>query len=114
VDVPLHLFFHPLALGERRELHFQILLCSGRPRVVPAVARVSEADDASATLIRIRCELALPKLLSAAFPRWLPSLSFWFDREDRGRWIGHEMPLYGNGPTVLILRKGMPERLLGR
>ena len=74
-----------------------------------AVARVAESGARrpdGADLVRIQYELSLPKMLSRMVARWLPNLSFWFDPNEAGAWIGHEMPLYSKGPTVLMVRRG--------
>jgi len=116
VNVPLNLLFQPMVRGEVRELRFQILLCGGGPRIVSAVARVVESQAAradGASLVRIQYELSLPKMLARVVARWLPRLSFWFDPNDAGAWIGHEMPLYSKGPTVLMVRRGFDPALLG-
>jgi hypothetical protein len=116
VNVPLNLLFQPIVRGERDEMRFQILLCGGGPRIVTAVARVADSSapgpDGS-RLVRIQYELSLPKMLSRIVARWLPNLSFWFDPDDAGAWIGHEMPLYSKGPTVLVVRRGFTPALLG-
>ena len=115
VNVPLNLLFQPLVRGDERELRFQILLCGDGPRIVTAVARVAETRAAradGASLVRIQYELSLPKLLSKIVDQWLPHLSFWFDPRDAGAWIGHEMPLYAKGPTVLVIRDGFSPALL--
>jgi hypothetical protein len=115
VNIPLNLLFQPLVRGEERELRFQILLCGGGPRIVTAVARVAETREAhpgGASLVRIQYELSLPKVLAQMAERWLPHLSFWFDPRDAGAWIGHEMPLYAKGPTVLVVRHGFSPALL--
>lgn len=114
-NIPLNLLFQPIVRGETDELRFQILLCGGGPRVVTAVARVADAPAAASggrQLVRIRYELSLPKLLAKVVQRWLPDLSFWFDPADAGAWIGHEMPLYSKGPTVLMIREGVTPGLL--
>jgi len=116
VNVPLNLLFQPIVRGEREQMRFQILLCGGGPRIVTAVARVAESEarglDGS-RLVRIQYELSLPRMLSRIVARWLPNLSFWFDPGDAGAWIGHEMPLYSKGPTVLMLRRGFTPTRLG-
>ncbi|HKJ24147.1 MAG TPA: hypothetical protein VKB65_04945 [Myxococcota bacterium] len=115
VNVPMNLLFQPIVRGERQEIRFQILLCGGGPRIVTAVARVAETEAQSvdgSRLVRIRYELSLPKLLSRMVARWLPHLSFWFDPDEAGAWIGNEMPLYSKGPTVLVVRRGFTPALL--
>jgi hypothetical protein len=109
VNVPLNLLFQPIVRGEREEMKFQLLLCGSGPRIVTAVARSADsraAGDDGARLLRIEYELSLPKMLARMVERWLPHLSFWFDPNDAGAWIGHEMPLYSKGPTVLVVRRG--------
>lgn len=109
-NIPLNLLFQPLVSGERNEVKFQIMLCRGGPRIVTAMARVVDRQHetalAESELVHIRYELSLPKLLARMVERWLPHLSFWFDPNDHGAWIGHQMPLYSKGPTVLVVRNG--------
>jgi len=115
VNVPLPLLFQPIVRGEVEELRFQILLCGGGPRIVTAVARVAETraeGPDGASLVRIQYELSLPRMLSRMVARWLPNLSFWFDPGAGGAWVGHEMPLYSKGPTVLVVRRGFTPALL--
>lgn len=115
VNVPLNLLFQPIVRGEEKEMRFQILLCGGGPRIVTAVARVADSGARrpdGADLVRIQYELSLPKMLSRMVARWLPNLSFWFDPNEAGAWIGHEMPLYSKGPTVLMVRRGFTPALL--
>jgi hypothetical protein len=115
VNVPLNLLFQPIVRGEQEEMKFQLLLCGNGPRIVTAVARAAERRAAGrdgARLLRIEYELSLPKMLARMVERWLPHLSFWFDPDDAGAWIGHEMPLYSKGPTVLVVRRGISPDLL--
>jgi hypothetical protein len=41
-----------------------------------------------------------------------PRLSFWFDRAKPNPWLAHRIPLYGDGPEVLVIRDGIPPRWL--
>ena len=113
-NVAMILFFLPIVRGETEELKFQILLCGDGPRIVTAVARPVPGGRTArgAELVRVRYELDLPRLLARVVQRWLPRLSFWFDAAADGRWIGHEMPLYSKGPTVLMAREGFTPALL--
>jgi hypothetical protein len=36
---------------------------------------------------------------------WLPQFSFWLDGE--GNYLAHRIPLYSQGPEVLVVRHGI-------
>jgi hypothetical protein len=113
-NVPLNLLFQPLVSGEQEHVDFQVLLCRVRARLVNARAEVvPRQDPASSRLIEVRYELDFGPLLSRVAAPFLPRLSVWFDESTPGTWVGHRMPLFSKGPTVLVVRQGFAPRVLG-
>jgi hypothetical protein len=112
VNVPLNLLFQRLVTGEAEEIGFQVLLCRFGARLIDARAQVVPAAAAGRGLVEVRYELDLGPLLTPMAAPFLPTLSFWFDRGAPGSWVAHRMPLFSQGPTVLVVRSGFsPERL---
>jgi hypothetical protein len=113
VNVPLNLLFQRLVTGETEEISFQVLLCRFGARLFDAHARLaSPAAAGREGLVEVRYELDLGPLLSPMAAPFLPTLSFWFDRKEPGAWVAHRMPLFSQGPTVLVVRSGIsPARL---
>jgi hypothetical protein len=112
VNVPLNLLFQRLASGEESEVAFQVLLCRFGARILDARARVATPRGAGGGLVEVRYELDFGPLLSSLAEPFLPKLSFWFDPDSPGAWVGHRMPLFSKGPTVFVVRSGFsPERL---
>jgi len=113
-NVPMNLFFLPLARGSAERLDFQLFLCSGGPRLVDfqATRAPSNGRDAPPEIVEIRYGPELGPVLSLIAPSFLPRLSFWFDRAEPYRWLAHRMPLYSDGPEVLVIRDGIPPRWL--
>jgi hypothetical protein len=112
VNVPLNLLFQRLVSGEEREVAFQVFLCRFGARILDARARVATPRGASGGLVEVRYQLDFGPLLSTLAEPFLPTLSFWFDPDSPGAWVGHRMPLFSKGPTVLVVRSGFsPERL---
>ncbi len=106
VNVPLNLLFEPLVDGEAEEVDFQILLCRAGARLVDATAKVEhELDEAGRRLVEVRYELDFGLLSPLAAP-FMPRLSFWFDDKAAGSWVGHRIPLFSKGPTVMVVRQG--------
>lgn len=115
VNVPLNLLFKPLVRGETENVDFQVLLCRARgARIVSAQARVADASgETGERLLEIRYRLDFGPILSRLAAPFMPQLSFWFDENSRGEWVGHRMPLFSRGPTVFVVRSGFSPRLLG-
>ena len=112
VNVPLNLLFHRLVTGETEEISFQVLLCRFGARLFDAHARRASPAAGQNGLVEVRYALDLGPLLSPMAAPFLPTLSFWFDRDEPGAWVAHRMPLFSQGPTVLVVRSGIsPERL---
>ncbi len=108
-NVPLNLLFLPLARGETDEMSFQIFLCRFGPRVLDAQAKVSRrgpARDGEPQPVKVEYELQLPPYLLALARPFLPRIAMWFDAASEGVWLGHRMPLFSKGPTVMVVRSG--------
>jgi hypothetical protein len=114
VNVPLNLLFQPLARGEAEVIDFQVLLCRTGARIVSAQARVVDGvGEGGARVVEIRYRLNLGPILSRLAAPFMPQISFWFDQNSPGEWVGHRMPLFSKGPTVFVVRSGFSPNLLG-
>jgi hypothetical protein len=69
--------------------------------------------EESDRLVEIRYTLDFGPILSRLAAPLMPELSFWFDKNSPGTWVGHRMPLFSRGPTVLVVRSGFSPNLLG-
>lgn len=113
VNVPMQLLFQPLVKGEVDEVRFQIVLCTGGPRIQDMIAvrgprRTREGRD----VLEVRYGPDFGSTVAFFASRVLPSFSFWFDARD-GSYLGHRMPLHTKGPEVLLVRAGLTPRDLG-
>lgn len=114
VNVPLNLLFQPLVRGEVDEVDFQVLLCRAGARIVDAQARVAQDLRRDGNhLVEIRYAVDLGPVLSRLAAPFMPELSFWFDDRSPGGWVGHRMPLFSKGPTVMVIRRGFAPTVLG-
>ncbi len=113
VNVPLNLLFQPLVSGDAREIDFQILLCRGGGRIFDARASLADEREGGEGMIEVRYDLDFGPMLSRLARPFMPRLSVWFDSQEPGSWIGHRMPLFSKGPTVLVVRSGITPSLLG-
>jgi hypothetical protein len=109
-NVPMNLFFLPLVRGRVERLDFQIFLCGGGPRLVDfqATRAPSNGRGTPREVVEIRYGPELGPLLSLIAPSFLPKLSFWFDPAEPHRWLAYRIPLYSDGPEVLVIRDGVP------
>lgn len=106
MNVPMQLLFQPLVAGEVDEVRFQIVLCTGGPRLQNMIAvRGPRFTRDGREVQEIRYGPDLGKTVAFFASRLLPSFSFWFDARD-GAYLGHRMPLHGNGPEVVLVRPG--------
>lgn len=113
VNVPMQLLFQPLVSGAVDEVRFQIVLCTGGPRLQNMIAvRGPRFTREGREVQEIRYGPDLGKTVAFFASRLLPSLSFWFDARD-GSYLGHRMPLHGNGPEVVLVRAGLSLQDLG-
>jgi len=117
-NVTLSLLFLPLVDDSAEQVEFQIFLCGGGPRVLDFRAAVADRHDdptdpgGRRELVEVSYapDLGPVGLLVAPL---LPRLSFWFDPAARQPWLAHRIPLYSDGPEVLIVRDGLePARLV--
>jgi len=109
-NVPVNLLFLPLAKGESEKVRFQIMLCSGGPRLVDATAEVARrvrTADGPRDIVEIRYEMDFGPLLSRLARPFLPRVAVWFDADEPESWLAHRMPLYAKGPTVMVVRTGV-------
>lgn len=114
-NIPVNLLFLPLATGERDEVDFQVFLCSGKPRLVKAkatVARRVKTQDGLRNIVEVRYDLDLGPMLSRLARPFIPKVAVWFDPKDPDAWLAHRMPLFAKGPTVMVVRTGIPPELL--
>lgn len=113
VNVPLNLLFQPLARGDVEVVDFQVLLCRAGARIVKAQAKVAAANGEQGNrIVEVRYSLDFGPILSRLAAPFMPQLSFWFDEGSPGDWVGHRMPLFSKGPTVLVVRTGFSPQLL--
>jgi hypothetical protein len=116
-NVPLDLLFLPLARGETERVSFQFVLCRGGPRVYDAVAEVARVTDAgpggAEHVVEIRYQIDFGPMLSSLVAPFLPTLSVWLDAARPDPWLGHRVPLFSKGPTVVVTRTGLDPALLG-
>ena len=114
-NIPVNLLFLPLATGERDEVEFEVFLCSGKPRLVRAkatVARRVKTEDGLRNIVEVRYDLDLGPMLSRLARPFIPKVAVWFDPKDPDAWLAHRMPLFAKGPTVTVVRAGVPPELL--
>ena len=106
-NVPLNLLFERLVDGADDEVSFQVLLCRFGARIIDARAAVARsADHDGSQVIEVEYNVDFGPFLSKVASPFLPKLSFWFDPKSPGTWVGHRIPLYSKGPTVVVMRTG--------
>jgi hypothetical protein len=114
-NVPLNLLFQPLVSGTTDEVDFQFFLCGGGPRVLDFRARVAERRNGGPDgreLVEIRYGPDFGTFGSMLLAPVLPRLSIWFDPHASQPWLAHRVPLYSDGPEVMVVRDGIPPRWL--
>jgi len=114
-NIPVNLLFLPLATGESDEVDFQLFLCRGKPRLVSAkatVARHVKTDDGIRDIVEIQYDVDFGPLLSRMARPFMPKLAVWFDPQRPDGWLAHRMPLFAQGPTVMVVRAGIAPDLL--
>lgn len=114
-NIPVNLLFLPLARGEREEIDFQVMLCSGGPRLISVtadVARRVKTEDGLRDIVEVKYEMDLGPIFSRLAAPFMPNLAVWFDPDDPEAWLAHRIPLFAKGPTVMVVRTGVPPRVL--
>jgi len=113
-NVPLNLLFLPLVRGEAEEIDFQFVLCRFGARLLDASAAVAERrTEDGEEYVEIRYNLNFGSFLNRLAAPFLPRLSVWFDSKQTGSWVGHRMPLFSKGPTVVVMRSDVTPSALG-
>jgi hypothetical protein len=113
VNVPMQLLFQPLVKGVVDEVRFQIVLCTGGPKLQDMIAvRGPRHTREGREVLEVRYGPDFGGAIAFVASRLLPSFSFWFDAKD-GAYLGHRMPLHSKGPEVLLVRSGLTPTALG-
>jgi hypothetical protein len=113
VNVPMQLLFQPLVRGEVEEVRFQIVLCTGGPKLQDMIAvRGPRLERDGREILEVRYGPDFGGTVAFFASRLLPSFSFWFDAKD-GAYLGHRMPLHTKGPEVVLVRSGLTPKDLG-
>lgn len=118
VNVPLNLLLRPVVNGAHASVRFQTFVCGDDIRILDTVAKVAKriaAPDGGPGYVEVHYHFNFGPLLSLVAGPFVPKIAFWFDPTKPAHWVGHEMPLYSDGPEVMVLRKGIqPDDLTGR
>jgi hypothetical protein len=112
-NVALTLLFEPLVRGDEAKTSFQLMLCEGGARLVDFEAHVERRAAGAhgpGSLVEVRYRPDLGPIASFVAERLVPQLSFWFDPTAPTPWLAHRLPLYSDGPEVLVVREGVPTR----
>jgi len=111
-NTALSLLFLPLVRNELQEIEFQLFFCGLGTRFVPFTANRVATNGKRPNAIEVRYgpDFGFATMVASSF---VPRLSFWFDPATPHRWLAHRLPLYGKGPEVFVVRKGVPPRWLG-
>ena len=53
---------------------------------------------------RVDIHVDLGSILNKVIVPLVPKVAFWFDSQNH-HWLGHRIPTYANGPTVILVRE---------
>jgi hypothetical protein len=111
-NTALSLLFLPLVRGDTDEIEFLLFFCGLGTRFVTFTANRAPRDGGPPNVVEVRYgpDFGFATMVASSF---VPRLSFWFDPKAPHRWMAHRLPLYGRGPEVFVVRKGVPPRWLG-
>jgi hypothetical protein len=111
-NTALSLLFLPLVRRETDEIEFQLFFCGLGTRFVTFTANRFPVNGKRGNVVEVRYgpDFGFATMVASSF---VPRLSFWFDPQSPHRWLAHRLPLYGKGPEVFVVRKGVPPRWLG-
>ena len=115
-NIPVNLLFLPLARGQRETVDFELLLCRRGPRVVKARAEVGRrvrTEDGLRDIVEVHYEMDFGPILSRLARPFVPKVAVWFDPKTPDGWLAHRMPLFAQGPTVMVVRTGIAPDVLG-
>ena len=103
----LNLLFAPIARDGLERLEFQLFLCRGGPRIIDFAASMAPRVDAGGDhrVVDIEYRPDLGPLLRWLPDAVLPELHFWLDAD--GNYLAHRIPLYTEGPEVLVIRSDL-------
>lgn len=113
VNVPLNLLFLPLVQGTTERVEFQFFLCGGGARLMDFRAKLAGEPRGTGSgsgqhrIIEVTYGPDLGEMVSTFAQVLLPNLSFWFEADDRGTYLAHRMPLFSQGPEVMVVRDGL-------
>ena len=110
-NTALSLLFLPLVRRETDEIEFQLFFCGLGTRFLTFTANRVSPNGRESNVVEVRYgpDFGIATLVASSF---VPRLSFWFDPQSPHRWLAHRLPLYGKGPEVFVVRKGVPPRWL--
>lgn len=113
-NVTLNLLFRPLVLRETEEVRFDLFFCGLGTRFVTFSANLAPESrngrTHNALEVRYGPDFGVASFLARSV---VPKLSIWYGGEAPYRWVAHRLPLYGGGPEVFVVRKGIPTRWFG-
>lgn len=103
----LNLLFAPIARDGVERIAFQVFLCRGGPRILDFVGSSVPRVDAHAErrVVDVQYRPDLGPLLRWLPDAVLPELHFWLD--ENGEYLAHRIPLYTDGPEVLVIRSDL-------
>lgn len=113
-NVTVELLLAPIARGEQNEIGFQALFCSLGPQLLEVTARrtgrvVRPSRETQA--VEIEYEVRLNPVLARLARPFLPRILFWVDPAVSGPSLAQQVPLFPKGPTIFVVRRGIPPAL---
>jgi len=107
--IPGNLFLQPLLRGETKQIRFQIASCDGVAgfhfiNVAGELAAPSKQSGTGLDITKIDIHVDLGSVLNKVIVPLLPKVAFWFDTPSH-LWLGHRIPTYTHGPTVILVRE---------
>jgi len=103
VNIPLNLLFLPIVERKVDVIDFQVFLCRDGPQLMDFKTETERRGD----VVEVRYKPQLGMMLSWIAESFIPNLAFWFDVNQEGLYIAHRMPLYPQGPEVVVVRDGL-------
>lgn len=117
-NIPMNLLFRPLVDGQKQQVNFQTLLCGDPARIINTQAILTQNMPRlfqGHRLVEIRYRFDLGPVLSMLARPFLKHVTFWFEPAAPVPWVAHRIPLYAQGPTIMIMRNALrPADLFGR
>lgn len=110
-NVTIDLLLVPVARGELDEIRFQALYCSVGSRLLDVTARRTGRvvrPSAGTQAVEIEYAVRLNPILARIARPFLPRILFWIDPSVSGPSLAQQLPLYPQGPTIFVVRHGIP------